>query len=39
MVSKMFKFYSRLIGLPFIYETIGPPINQMIYDKLGLEVT
>jgi len=38
MVSKMFKFYSRLIGLPYLYETIGPEINEIIEDELGLEV-
>jgi len=38
MVSKMFKFYSRLIGLPYLYETIGPEIYELIEEKLGLEV-
>jgi len=38
MVSKMFKFYSRLIGLPYLYETIGPEINELIEEELGLEV-
>jgi len=38
MVSKMFKFYSRLIGLPYLYETIGPEITELIEDELGLEV-
>jgi len=38
MVSKMFKFYSRLIGLPYLYITIGKSINQLIFDNLGLEV-
>jgi len=38
MVSKMFKFYSRLIGLPYLYETIGPELCELIEDELGLEV-
>jgi len=38
MVSKMFKFYSRLIGLPYLYETIGPEITELIEEELGLEV-
>ncbi len=38
MVSKMFKFYSRLIGLPYLYETIGPEISELIEEELGLEV-
>lgn len=39
MVSKMFKFYSRLIGLPYLYETVGPELNQQIWENLGLEVS
>lgn len=39
MVSKMFKFYSRLIGLPYLYETIGPELTQLIFENLGLEVS
>jgi len=38
MVSKMFKFYSRLIGLPYLYTTIGPELNELIEEELGLEV-
>jgi len=38
MVSKMFKFYSRLIGLPYLYETVGPELNELIEQELGLEV-
>lgn len=38
MVSKMFKFYSRLIGLPYLYTTIGPEIDKLIFDQIGLEV-
>lgn len=38
MVSKMFKFYSRLIGLPYLYMTIGPEISELIEEELGLEV-
>lgn len=38
MVSKMFKFYSRLIGLPYLYVTIGPEVDKLIFDELGLEV-
>jgi len=38
MVSKMFKFYSRLIGLPYVYLTIGPEIGKLIEENLGLEV-
>jgi len=38
MVSKMFKFYSRLIGLPYLYETVGPEICELIEQELGLEV-
>jgi hypothetical protein len=38
MVSKMFKFYSRLIGLPYLYETIGPELCELIEEELGLEV-
>lgn len=38
MVSKMFKFYSRLIGLPYLYETIGPEITQLVAEQIGLEV-
>jgi len=38
MVSKMFKFYSRLIGLPYLYTTIGPEITELIDLQLGLEV-
>jgi hypothetical protein len=38
MVSKMFKFYSRLIGLPYLYMTIGPEITELIEEELGLEV-
>jgi len=38
MVSKMFKFYSRLVGLPYLYETIGPEISELIEEELGLEV-
>jgi len=38
MVSKMFKFYSRLIGLPYLYLTIGPEMDELIADELGLEV-
>lgn len=51
MVSKMFKFYSRLIGLPYLYTTIGillddiknqlklgPEIDELIFEELGLEV-
>jgi len=38
MVSKMFKFYSRLIGLPYLYITIGPELGKLIEEELGLEV-
>jgi len=38
MVSKMFKFYSRLIGLPYLYLTIGPEIAQLVDEKIGIEV-
>jgi len=38
MVSKMFKFYSRLIGLPYLYTTIGPELDELISEELGLEV-
>jgi len=38
MVSKMFKFYSRLIGLPYLYITIGPELGKIIEEELGLEV-
>lgn len=38
MVSKMFKSYSRLIGLPYLYETIGPQITELIFNQIGLEV-
>lgn len=38
MVSKMFKFYSRLIGLPYLYTTIGPEMDEIIAEELGLEV-
>eukprot|EP01114_Cavostelium_apophysatum_P003999 TRINITY_DN1412_c0_g2_i5.p1 TRINITY_DN1412_c0_g2~~TRINITY_DN1412_c0_g2_i5.p1 ORF type:complete len:1014 (-),score=174.59 TRINITY_DN1412_c0_g2_i5:78-3119(-) len=38
MVSKMFKFYSRLIGLPYLYITIGPEMDELIAEELGLEV-
>jgi len=38
MVSKMFKFYSRLIGLPYLYVTIGPELGKLIEEELGLEV-
>jgi len=38
MVSKMFKFYSRLIGLPYLYTTIGPELDELIDEELGLEV-
>jgi len=38
MVSKMFKFYSRLIGLPYLYSTIGPELGKLIEEELGLEV-
>jgi len=38
MVSKMFKFYSRLIGLPYLYVTIGPEMDELISEELGLEV-
>jgi len=38
MVSKMFKFYSRLLGLPYLYVTIGPEIDELIGAQLGLEV-
>jgi len=38
MVSKMFKFYSRLIGLPYLYVTVGPEISKLIEEELGLEV-
>jgi len=38
MVSKMFKFYSRLIGLPYLYTTIGPELDELIAEELGLEV-
>jgi len=38
MVSKMFKFYSRLIGLPYLYTTIGPELCELIEEELGLEV-
>lgn len=34
----MFKFYSRLIGLPYLYVTIGPEICQLVDEELGLEV-
>jgi len=38
MVSKMFKFYSRLIGLPYLYMTVGPELDKLIFDEVGLEV-
>eukprot|EP01114_Cavostelium_apophysatum_P003995 TRINITY_DN1412_c0_g1_i1.p1 TRINITY_DN1412_c0_g1~~TRINITY_DN1412_c0_g1_i1.p1 ORF type:complete len:1016 (-),score=160.34 TRINITY_DN1412_c0_g1_i1:852-3899(-) len=38
IVSKMFKFYSRLIGLPYLYITIGPEMDELIAEELGLEV-
>eukprot|EP01119_Soliformovum_irregulare_P002244 TRINITY_DN12528_c0_g1_i1.p1 TRINITY_DN12528_c0_g1~~TRINITY_DN12528_c0_g1_i1.p1 ORF type:complete len:1070 (+),score=179.39 TRINITY_DN12528_c0_g1_i1:67-3276(+) len=38
MVSKMFKFYSRLIGLPYLYVTIGPELSKLLEEELGLEV-
>jgi len=38
MVSKMFKFYSRLVGLPYLYITIGPELGKLIEEELGLEV-
>jgi len=38
MVSKMFKFYSRLIGLPYLYLTIGPELFELIEQEIGLEV-
>lgn len=38
MVSKMFKFYSRLIGLPYLYVTIGPELGKIIEEEMGLEV-
>lgn len=38
MVSKMFKFYSRLIGLPYLYVAIGQQLNQLIWEGTGLEV-
>jgi len=38
MVSKMFKFYSRLIGLPYLYFTVGPELDELIAANLGLEV-
>jgi len=38
MVSKMFKFYSRLIGLPYLYVTIGPELGKLIEEELVLEV-
>eukprot|EP00178_Gracilaria_changii_P010544 TRINITY_DN30683_c0_g1_i1.p1 TRINITY_DN30683_c0_g1~~TRINITY_DN30683_c0_g1_i1.p1 ORF type:complete len:882 (-),score=130.54 TRINITY_DN30683_c0_g1_i1:64-2553(-) len=38
MVSKMFKFYSRLIGLPYLYKTIGKTITQLNFENLGIEV-
>jgi len=38
MVSKMFKFYSRLVGLPYLYVTIGPELGKLIEEELGLEV-
>ena len=34
----MFKFYSRLIGLPYLYITVGPEIDELIGANLGLEV-
>lgn len=34
----MFKFYSRLIGLPYLYVTIGPEITQLVAEQIGLEV-
>jgi hypothetical protein len=39
MVSKMFKFYSRLIGLPYLYKTIAPEIYEIVEkESLHLEV-
>lgn len=38
IVSKMFKFYSRLIGLPYLYNTIGKTITQLNFENLGIEV-
>jgi len=38
MVSKMFKFYSRLVGLPYLYTTIGPEITQVIAEEIGIEI-
>jgi GTPase-activator protein for Ras-like GTPase len=38
MVSKMFKFYSRLVGLPYLYMTVAPTIVQLVWENKGLEV-
>jgi len=39
MVSKMFKFYSRLVGLPYLYRTVAPEIYEIVEkEELHLEV-
>jgi hypothetical protein len=34
----MFKFYSKLIGMPYLYTTVGPEINELVEDQIGVEV-
>lgn len=38
MACKMFSFYARIIGTPYLYETIGPALSYFIEQEYGLEV-